>query len=101
MGTRAAEGLGRIEEELREERVCALRRIAERLEELLVRLHEEGAAARAAAGAERDARAAAYRAVRREARLHRWYLEVQREAMGLRSHERLDEFYPIPGPSPF
>jgi len=27
---------------------------------------------------------------------YRWYLEVQREAMGLRHHHRLDEFYRIP-----
>jgi hypothetical protein len=29
---------------------------------------------------------------------YRWYLEVQREALGLRQHHRLDEFYPIPAP---
>jgi hypothetical protein len=27
---------------------------------------------------------------------YRWYLEVQREAIGLRQHQHLDEFYPIP-----
>ncbi len=28
----------------------------------------------------------------------RWYLEVQREAMGLRKHTDLDTFFPIPPP---
>lgn len=26
----------------------------------------------------------------------RWYLEVQREAMGLRKHTDLDQFFPLP-----
>ncbi len=28
----------------------------------------------------------------------RWYLEVQREALGLRQHHMVDELYVIPGP---
>ena len=35
---------------------------------------------------------------RAEALRHRWYLEVQREALGIRNHRRLDEFYPMPAP---
>ena len=38
-----------------------------------------------------------YRSLRRQARRYRWYLEIQREAIGLRRHELLDELYPIPG----
>jgi hypothetical protein len=29
---------------------------------------------------------------------YRWYLEVQREALGLHPDHRLDEFYRIPEP---
>ena len=39
---------------------------------------------------------AAYRELRQQAVKYRWYMEVQREAIGLRHHQRLDEFYPIP-----
>lgn len=34
--------------------------------------------------------------VRAEAVRYRWYLEVQREALGIRNHRSLDEFYPMP-----
>ena len=37
-------------------------------------------------------------ALRRSAVKYRWYLEVQREALGLRGDHRLDEFYRIPAP---
>lgn len=33
-----------------------------------------------------------------ESLVYRWYLEVQREALGLRRHHVLDELYPIPEP---
>jgi hypothetical protein len=36
--------------------------------------------------------------LRERARRYRWYLEVQRESVGLTRHEALDELYPIPGP---
>ena len=39
---------------------------------------------------------AAYEALRKQARRYRWYLEVQREALGLVRHDDLDRFYPIP-----
>ena len=46
-----------------------------------------------------DAKAlAAYRELRRQALQYRWYVEVQREAIGLRRHDVLDEFYRIPPP---
>ena len=32
----------------------------------------------------------------RQVMKYRWYLEVQREALGLRHHRMLDEFYAIP-----
>ena len=48
--------------------------------------------------ADRSREIAKYRELRRRAIRYRWYLEVQREALGLRHHHLLDEFYSIPGP---
>jgi acyl-CoA reductase-like NAD-dependent aldehyde dehydrogenase len=95
MGRSSGEALARIEEELVAERAAALRRIADRLAELIEELHDLRRASRAreAAGAPLVDQ---YRAVQRQARRYRWYLEVQREAIGLRRHEMLDELYPIP-----
>lgn len=89
---------GRLLKELNEERASALRRIAGMLESLIAQL----AASRARiAHAEGDARAreiAMYRELRAHAVRYRWYLEVQREALGIVRHEALDEFYTIPPP---
>ena len=86
--------------ELQEERAAALARISRRLERLLDQLH----AAREQLHSDQDRRGdndrardlAAYRELHKEAVKYRWYLEVQREAIGLRQHEHLDEFYRIP-----
>ena len=82
--------------ELQEERAAALARIARRLERLLeqLRVTREQIAHNSAEDRERDV--AAYRELHKEAVKYRWYLEVQREALGLRQHRNLDEFYPIP-----
>jgi hypothetical protein len=45
-----------------------------------------------------SADAAEYERLRARARQYRWYLEVQREALGLRHHGFLDRFYAVPGP---
>jgi hypothetical protein len=74
---------GHLLRELNEERAAALLRISRKLESLIEQLH---------ATTDPDA----FRALRADALRYRWYLEVQREALGLRRHERLDEFYPIP-----
>ena len=90
------DSFARVERELQSERAAALARIAGRLGELVARLAEMRADPPKPPGATRTAEVAAYRAVRAEARLYRWYLEVQREALGLRRHDGLDEHYPIP-----
>ena len=82
--------------ELQEERAAALARISRRLERLLEQLQ---AAREQIARSPQEDRARdieAYRELRQQAVKYRWYLEVQREAIGLRHHHRLDEFYPIP-----
>ena len=90
------ESFARIETELQAERAAALARIAGRLEELVARLAESWSLLGRLGDENRRERLAAYRALRAEARLYRWYLEVQRDALGLRRHDGLDEFYPIP-----
>ena len=92
--------------ELQEERAAALARISRRLERLLDQLQ---AAREQLHSGDQDRRGdprrgdndrardlAAYRELHKEAVKYRWYLEVQREAIGLRHHQQLDEFYRIP-----
>ena len=93
---RTAETNDRIAWELNEERVSALRRISQTLDGLLAQLRLAGERVQATEGDQRLEAVDAYRDIRRRAVQYRWYLEVQREAMGLRHHHRLDEFYPIP-----
>jgi hypothetical protein len=100
MGGRGSEeGFVRFERELVQERAAALVRISSALEGLLHsldRLRSEAAAA--ASGPDRDERLALHTLTLKEARRYRWYLEVQREALGLRNHAGLDEHYPMPEP---
>jgi hypothetical protein len=84
--------------ELNEERAAALLRISRTLEALIAQLRASRERLAHAQGSDRPREVAAYRDLRREALRYRWYLEVQREALGLRQHHRLDEFYPIPAP---
>ena len=91
--------------ELQEERAAALARISRRLERLLDQLHatREQIASAPEDGVREEDRArlvAEYRELWKEAVNYRWYLEVQREAIGLRQHQRLDEFYRIPPAEP-
>jgi hypothetical protein len=90
------EGHKRLLRELNEERAAALRRISSTLESLIYQLYAACERVRQAAGAERDREIAGLRDLRARALKYRWYLEVQREALGLRSHEALDEFYKVP-----
>lgn len=88
----------RIGQELIRERAAALHRIGERLGELSAELARRRVAALGLEGRARDRAREAYDTLRGEARLYRWYLEVQREAVGVRGHRALDEIYPIPEP---
>ena len=93
---RVLDGHASLERELNEERVAALRRISGTLESLIELLHASRERIQQLRGPERRQEVDAYRELRRQAVQYRWYLEVQREAMGLRHHQHLDEFYPIP-----
>jgi hypothetical protein len=82
--------------ELQEERAAALARISRRLERLLAQLQATREQIAQSRADDRARDVAAYRELRQEAVKYRWYLEVQREAIGMRQHHGLDEFYPIP-----
>ena len=85
-------------QELAAERVAALARISRTLEGLLDQLGHSRSELSALSGRDRlDARMR-YRQLRERAVKYRWYLEVQREALGLRHHESIDRFYRVPGP---
>ena len=82
--------------QLNEERVSALVRISKTLESLLAQLHAARVRVVDSGGEARGREIAAYNDLRRHAARYRWYLEVQRESLGLRHHHRLDEFYKLP-----
>ena len=86
--------------ELQEERAAALARISRRLERLIAQLQLAREQIANSRDEERDREIAAYRELHKQAVKYRWYLEVQREAIGLRHHQRLDEFYRIPPAEP-
>ena len=94
------DGFAWIESELAAEKAAALARIAGTLEDLLRELASVREHLDRQDDEQRQAALAAHERLRERARLYRWYLEVQREAIGLRRHEGLDELYPIPPPLP-
>ena len=89
---------GRIELELMDERAAALRRISQTLESLIEQLRVLRQQIGAVHWSDRSPELSKYRELRRRAVRYRWYLEVQREALGLHPDHRLDEFYRIPEP---
>jgi hypothetical protein len=82
--------------ELAEERLGALLRISRTLESLIAQLHAARERLARLPDADRARELPAYRELHARALEYRWFLEVQREALGLRHHHRLDEFYAIP-----
>jgi hypothetical protein len=88
----------RLLKELNDERAAALARISRTLEALIELARESRRRIDTLEGAARDAETARYRDLRERAQTYRWYLEVQREAIGLRQHQLIDQFYEIPGP---
>jgi DNA-directed RNA polymerase sigma subunit (sigma70/sigma32) len=95
-GDQSRESHKQLLRELNEERVAALRRISRTLESLIGQLHASRERVRQVSGAERERQVAAMRDLRDRALKYRWYLEVQRESLGFRRHDGLDEFYKVP-----
>lgn len=98
MTRRAEDAHASLLEEIAEAKAAALRRIAERLDELLGELASLQAGLDAAPCEARESVVSRFNETREQARLQRWFLEVQREAIGLLRHESLDEFYRVPAP---
>ena len=94
----AQSGHARLLRELNEERAAALARIARRLDTLLTELRELRTQAEHIGEEGRAGLRRRYDVLREQALEYRWYLEVQRESIGIRSHALLDELYPVPGP---
>ncbi len=82
--------------ELNEERAAALSRISRTLESLIAQLHQARDRVATASAEERERAIDAFHQLRARAVEYRWYLEVQREAIGMRHHHNLDDFYRIP-----
>lgn len=82
---RAADGYDRLIRDLNEERAAVLRRISGRLDALIGQLHDARARVATLDGLERARERDRYADLRRMAGRYRWYLEVQRESLGLRA----------------
>jgi hypothetical protein len=87
-----------IEVEIRKEKAVALRRVAGRLEAVIADLRELEEKMPGPGSPDRASFVERHRQLRAEAEQQRWYLIVQREAMGLLHHAVVDETYPIPAP---
>lgn len=88
--------LASIEAEARQERASALGRVGRILEAHLDEAHALKARWERAPQSARPALEAAFAQEVELAKKYRWYLEVQREAMGLRQHQEVERQYPIP-----
>ena len=97
---RTLAGFVQTERELAAERASALARIGEHLECLLVSLRDIGHQCAHTSGSERARAVTEYQRLHEEARRYRWYLEVQRESVGLCRHDALDRIYPLPSSAP-
>jgi hypothetical protein len=84
--------------QFKEERAAALTRISRTLESTIEQLQAMRVRIEREPNDVRPSDAEEYERLRARARQYRWYLEVQREALGLRHHGFLDRFYAIPGP---
>jgi hypothetical protein len=91
-----SDGHKQLLRELHEERAAALQRVSSTLESLIIQLQASRERLRRATGADREREVATWRELRARAVKYRWYLEVQREALGMRRHDVLDEFYQVP-----
>ena len=89
-------GLLSIEVELQRERASALRWTGQKLEKLISELQRLEREVVSLSGDARAAKIEAHTELRKRAEDERWKMIVQREAMGLTSHQVVDELYVIP-----
>jgi len=86
--------------ELHADRAAALGRIGGTLEYLIQTLNALRAQMVRMTQDERAAAIARYEALYEKAVLYRWYLEVQRESIGLTRHDVIDRQYALPPARP-
>ncbi|HSP77662.1 MAG TPA: hypothetical protein VLQ93_03990 [Myxococcaceae bacterium] len=94
--SKSPDGKLAIEVEIQSEKASALRRVASRLETLLGELAQAERELYRLSGPARERCVARHQELRAEAEKQRWYLIVQREAMGLRHHGDIYELYKLP-----
>jgi hypothetical protein len=85
-----------VESELREEKAAALGRVTHQFEVALAALEAAERALATASPQEREQRLAARHIARREAARWLWYVQVQRECLGLANHDQLLHIYRVP-----
>jgi len=95
---RASEKHDHLLQELAEERFAALTRISRTLDTLIDQLRMRRTALTALEGAAREEALRVYRELHAQALRYRWYMDVQREVLGLRPHEVVEQFYRVPDP---
>ena len=98
MAQRTAEAFSRTEQDILREKAAVLARIGGRLARLLKDLDSIRERLETVPPEERPPLVAAFNDLRDEAERYRWYLMVQRDAVGFRRHGSLNQQYPIPGP---
>lgn len=93
-------GLSVLQREIAAEAAASLGRAAQRVRDALGRLDDIEARIDAAKengdGASMAELVSAYNTERDEALVRLRYLKIQREALGLRRHDELDRYYPVP-----
>ncbi|HTL45493.1 MAG TPA: hypothetical protein VL262_14215 [Vicinamibacterales bacterium] len=85
---------------LYEDRAATLGRIGGTLESLIDTLNTIRMQLAAMPERDRSAALGRYASLLERARTWRWYLEVQREAVGLTRHDLIDQLYPLPPAEP-
>lgn len=85
-----------VEADLLQQKAATLARISGTLTTLIGELDRRLASLEALPVRKRQEELASLAEVHRRAQRYFWYVMVQREALGLRRHDRLAELYPIP-----
>ena len=88
--------MGAVEHEILREKAAVLGRLAGTLEAQIAELRRLCARAAAARGPQRDALLDDLLRLRRDAERQRWYLVVQREALGLPDRGEVERSFPLP-----
>jgi hypothetical protein len=85
-----------IEVHLKAEAASGLKSLGHALDKHITELKRMREQVQALKGPAREAKLAEYRKLRGETEQRRWYLIVQREAMGLYHHADVEELYRVP-----